>query len=560
MIDNTTKNKNQKTGSYSEPEFNLYANSKNKHQSNRAFNKRAFTIYNHYTKANGFALPLVIIIGLFLMVSGFAMLARTLGAFRGAIRTGQQIQAQENAERGVARMLQQLNSPRYRYLWVNCHRIDQRESFDPNSSCGQTNVGGWNNTEKDLIFNGSNCAAEEPTRYTNDLILAETISPNSTSAKANRGNWTLEKYTFFGSPLTGGRGVIQVRGTRTNSSGAVISSAVIQHHVQVLSKPCQKKITDTFDANDFPGLLGRSVNLGNNDVIGANDSGVGVANVYCTGCSNINQIQRNQQSVVDGKLLAGNLQLPPVPIFPEHLRSSVSAGTIESVDQEKIQIAPPDAVHTAFDPICTDCIDRSFIRTGDRPMCVTDGDKIAHCLINEIKLEGEENLLIDTKNGAQPVRIYLHGDLTASGQSDIVNNGDPTDLAIFSTRTNCSAISNQQLTLSDRTTTRAFIFAPCATVGIKGGATDAICQPSNRRAPISFDNRTKNEPLLPCKEGDFEGAIWVGTWNGEEGNNAEITVPSDMADKLINAFGNEFSIGASDFVGIGVTDWRSYQR
>ena len=457
-------------------------------------------------------------------------------------------------------MLQQLNSPRYRYLWVNCHRIDQSESFDPNSSCGQTNVGGWNNTEKDLIFNGSNCAAEEPTRYTNDLILAETISPNSTSAKANRGNWTLEKYTFFGSPLTGGRGVIQVRGTRTNSSGAVISSTVIQHHVQVLSKPCQKKITDTFDTNDFPGLLGRSVNLGNNDVIGANDSGVGVANVYCTGCSNINQIQRNQQSVVDGKLLAGNLQLPPVPIFPEHLRSSVSAGTIESVDQEKIQIAPPDAVHTAFDPICTDCIDRSFIRTGDRPMCVTDGDKIAHCLINEINLEGEENLLIDTKNGAQPVRIYLHGDLTASGQSDIVNNGGPTDLAIFSTRTNCSAISNQQLTLSDRTTTRAFIFAPCATVGIKGGATDATCQAPNGGAAISFDNQTKSDPPLPCQEGDFEGAIWVGAWNGEEGNNAEITVPSDMADKLINAFGNEFSIGTSDFVGIGVTDWRSYQR
>ena len=560
MIKNKAKNETQTTGSYLKPKFNSNANSKTKYQSHRAFNKRTLRIKNDHTRANGFALPLVIIIGLFLMVSGFAMLARTLGAFRGAIRTGQQIQAQENAERGVARMLQQLNSPRYRYLWVNCHRVDQSDSFDPNSSCAQTNVGGWNNTEKDLIFNGSNCAAEEPTRYTNDLVLAETISPNSTSAKANRGNWTLEKYTFFGNPLIGGQGVIQVRGTRTNSSGAVISTAVIQHHVQVLSKPCQKKITDTFDTKDFPGLLGRNVNLGSDDVIGANDSGVGVANIYCTGCSNINQIQRNPQSVVDGKLLAGNLQLPPVPIFPEHLRSSISAGTIESIDQEKIKIAPPDAVHTAFDPICTDCIDRSFIRTGDRPMCVTDGDKIAHCLINEINLEGEENLLIDTKNGAQPVRIYLHGDLTTSGQSDSVNNGGPTDLAIFSTRTNCPAISNQQLTLSDQTTTRAFIYAPCATVGIKGGATDAICQPSNRRAPISFDNRTKNEPLLPCKEGDFEGAIWVGTWDGEEGNNAEITVPSDMADKLINAFGNEFSIGASDFVGIGVTDWRSYQR
>ena len=74
-----------------------------------------------------------------------------------------QFHAKENAERGVARMLQQLNSPRYRYLWVNCHRIDQSISFDPNSSCAQTNVSGWNNAEKDLISNGSNCAAEELT-------------------------------------------------------------------------------------------------------------------------------------------------------------------------------------------------------------------------------------------------------------------------------------------------------------------------------------------------------------------------------------------------------------
>ena len=142
MIKNKAKNKTQTTGSYLKPKFNSNTNSKNKYQSHRAFYKSTLSIKNDHTRANGFALPLVIIIGLFLMVSGFAMLARTLGAFRGAIRTGQQIQAQENAERGVARMLQQLNSPRYRYLWVNCHRIDQSISLDPNSSCAQTNISG----------------------------------------------------------------------------------------------------------------------------------------------------------------------------------------------------------------------------------------------------------------------------------------------------------------------------------------------------------------------------------------------------------------------------------
>ena len=127
-------------------------------------------ICKNYPKANGFALPLVIIIGLFLMVSGFAMLARTLGAFRGSIRTGQQTQAQENAERGVAIILQQLNSPRYRYLWVNCYRHDQAAEFEPNSSCLQTNVGGWNDGGTTPIFNGANCATEEPANYTNDPV------------------------------------------------------------------------------------------------------------------------------------------------------------------------------------------------------------------------------------------------------------------------------------------------------------------------------------------------------------------------------------------------------
>ena len=52
------------------------------------------TVCKYQSKANGFALPLVVIIGLFLMIGGFAMMARTFGAFRSSIRTGQQTQAQ----------------------------------------------------------------------------------------------------------------------------------------------------------------------------------------------------------------------------------------------------------------------------------------------------------------------------------------------------------------------------------------------------------------------------------------------------------------------------------
>ena len=70
----------------------------------------------------GFALPLVVIVGLFMMVSGFTLLARTFSAYRSSLKNNQDSQAQEIAERGVAAILQQLNST-HRYLLVNCYQL-----------------------------------------------------------------------------------------------------------------------------------------------------------------------------------------------------------------------------------------------------------------------------------------------------------------------------------------------------------------------------------------------------------------------------------------------------
>ena len=73
------------------------------------------------SQSQGFALPLIIMVGMMMMVGGFAMMARTFGAFRGSLRTTQFNQAQEIAERGISEVTNQLNSD-YRYLWVNCYR------------------------------------------------------------------------------------------------------------------------------------------------------------------------------------------------------------------------------------------------------------------------------------------------------------------------------------------------------------------------------------------------------------------------------------------------------
>ena len=67
---------------------------------------------------NGFALPLILIVGTLLMVGGMAMLARTFGAFRGSIRTTQHNRALEIAESGLARVINQSNTT-HRHLGVN---------------------------------------------------------------------------------------------------------------------------------------------------------------------------------------------------------------------------------------------------------------------------------------------------------------------------------------------------------------------------------------------------------------------------------------------------------
>ena len=531
------------------------------------------------SESKGFALPLVIVVGLFLMVGGFAMLGRTLGSFRGSIRSSQQTQAQENAERGVAEILRQLNQPEFRYLWVNCHRANQNEDYAAGSSCGQASiVGGWNNRAgkhggKKPIFNGTLCAAANPDTYTDNLKLKGDVNATSDSAKANRGSWLLEKYTYFGNPFTGGRGVIQVRGTRTNKQGDVMAETVIEHSVQVEAKPCSQTLTEDFDGSAFPGLLAKDINLGQSDVVGG-----GSANVYCTECSSTSDLYKNNSgpedqnnSVVDGNIYTGEITLPPVPTFPTQLRSAVEPGILHT-KQGKISIKPPSdgAGNKSFHPQRSDSQGNTSdvfnpdikINPRKKPMCVLDHNNEAHCLVEEIDLAGNNSLEVNTNAGSTPVRIYLSGNLSYKGQSELINiGGSSTDLAIFSTKTSCSNNNfSQELSVRGGSSLQTFIYAPCATVDIKGGSNSASCEDKDGVAS-DFDNKTKtNEDTKNrlCTSGDIWGAVWAGKYTTNS-QVAEITVPKDMNNQVVSAFGEDFSIGASDFVGVDLrshSDWR----
>ena len=72
------------------------------------------------SESNGFALPLVLIVGLIMTVGGFALLARSFGGLIGSQRLEQARQARAIAESGIAQTIESLNS-NYRYLLINCY-------------------------------------------------------------------------------------------------------------------------------------------------------------------------------------------------------------------------------------------------------------------------------------------------------------------------------------------------------------------------------------------------------------------------------------------------------
>lgn len=518
------------------------------------------TSATNFTQGNqeqGFALPLVVIIGLFLMIGGFAILARTFGTFQGSIKNNHQQQAQELAEEGVSKIIDQLNSS-YRYLWVNCHN-------STNGACSQTNVGGWNNSSNehggDLpIIKVASCldikANQNPPRttgnYSDLLELGDKV--NDAGQKAKRGTWSLESYTFNGNPWTGGRGVIRVKGERINSNDVATASAVIDHHIQIIGKPCQQKLTEKFSKSTFPGLLAEKIDLGNNDVLGDPS-----ANVYCTECTDTSGIIQKPGSIVDGDLFTGTVTLPPVPTFPPSLRGNVEPGDLT----QDTKIDPPHTPLTTFNPT-------GYQQTGSKPMCVTDQKEppVSHCLVGTIDLQGgrQKKLTVYTdpspnETGIRAVRLYVGGDISATGRSSIVNAGTSTSftsLSIFGPQS-CPT-PNQSISVGGGASVKAFIYAPCATVGVNGGSGRASCQQPGQ-APQDFGpNSPANPDETTCSGGDFDGVVWAKEWKLSGSNNGELTVPQDAESELITTFGEQFSVGPSDFVGVGVPRWTSYQE
>ena len=72
---------------------------------------------------DGFALPLVMLLGLIMTVGGMAMLTRMFGGLVGSIKYEQTQHERAIAEAGLSKSIATLNNA-YNYLLINCYSAD----------------------------------------------------------------------------------------------------------------------------------------------------------------------------------------------------------------------------------------------------------------------------------------------------------------------------------------------------------------------------------------------------------------------------------------------------
>lgn len=482
-------------------------------------------------RVDGFILPLVVVIGLILAVGGLTMLARSFAGLFGATRQEQSRQAREMAETGLATTIELLNR-KYSYLLINCY---SRSGSPP--------------TPNDCINTGSWASPQLPSSICPGSERSTATFPLEGNINIPKGRYRVEYYAYAGTQFYGGTGKLKATGERLSSDGSrVLATASVEQTFDVKPKPCDARFGETATSSGFPGLLGWTVNLGNNDI-----RGVTSGNLLCLLCT-VSSPSRSDgtytqaeseravgalsNSDIDGKIFLGSISTPDVPQFPTNLLQYVNSQAINK----------PRTITATSTPTTGNTT------TSNNGMCATDSNNppITHCLISSVNLSGKDILTVDSSAG--PVRLYITGDVSAGGSAGIRHDGEPGRLGLFgrpiSSDDRCSSnasFTNQSVTLAGTSqpskAANLFAYFPCGTMGINGGAQATV------------DCASDGE----CGGGDISGALWTKIWNGSASNQAQLVVPKNMPSQLLEYYGTAYAISIRDYVALGINSWRGFQ-
>lgn len=448
---------------------------------------------------NGFILPLIIIVGLIIGAGLMALSARTFASLIGSIRQGQNREAREAAESGMAIIIKELNR-NYPYLLIeNCSIIN---------TSGTPDCAGWKDKSigGTFIYRTSICPKS-------DAPPQNILSKLSGWTAGNRGTYRLVSYQFSGDQHQGGTARIKVLGQHIINPGSnqeTRSTAYIDQELSILPKNCNVPVNTPSEQSGFPGLLAENISLGNNDIFGDVNG-----NVLCTTCDP-NQSRTELASAmglqnngnVDGNLFGGQIAMPPVAQFPSNAPIN------------------PEPALSAIDGSFT--LDAGSSNGG---RCFTDAQSITHCKISSITLKGSETLTVNT-SGNSRIQLYVDGDITIGGNTSLIHSGSPSALAIFGKPRSTSSTCSQNVTIGGGgSTINVFFFMPDACLGINGGS---------------------GTP-------DIQGAVWTREYKGSNSNNADIRVPDNMGSIIFTSFGSGYALGIREFAALGTNRWTLIQ-
>ena len=413
----------------------------------------------------GSALAISLMIGSVMTIVGLTMVARTRTGSIAALSQANQVRSLAAMEGGIARTLAKLNARHYTQLLT--------QNFED-----------W--TNPDYI----------PYCLDEDEFTAEVVSGD---IGAGGQSYRVVDYQYDAATE---------QGTLTVAGDAGLSSSQVAQTVAIRGDG------DDTTAN-FPALIGiLDINLGGNDVLGVD------ANVVCSdrtqcvvACSGPggsfagepdlrSAVGANNNSVIGGDIFVGPVELPDVPQLPPGL-TAIDLGDIDL-----------NSGSTRINGHTVSGVGNQYVlpRSGDRASVgLVTGDTIYY-EVDDIDIQGTRELAIDTSEG--PIYVYLTGDIDIGGNAAIVHTS-PTnqsaDFRIYGADTDGTPPTiEQEISLSGNSCMDAFIFAPNAIMGIKGGGTCGA---------------------------NVNGAVWVKRWTnsapvGSNSTSANITVPADMPSQL----------------------------
>ena len=224
------------------------------------------------------------ILGFIIFAGAMATSTRSFSVLLGSIRQSQSRQAREAAESGLSKIIESLNSD-YSYLLVEPTLKNWESPKYPTSICpGSTRSNGI-----DL--------ASDP------LVTGKLFNDTA--------RYTLMSYVFDGTKFYGGTATFLVKGEKLSSDGDIQATAFVEKTVDIKPKNCGAPVNGNPTKSGFPGLLGKTIDMGNNDIWGKVSG-----NVLCTTCTGTteseieSEIKLLKKGDIEGNLFAGPIAMP----------------------------------------------------------------------------------------------------------------------------------------------------------------------------------------------------------------------------------------------------------